>query len=96
MKIIIGIKYCGGCNPQVDRLKLVQEIKNLLPPEYAYSTDQSSPWDVGLLVCGCPAACADKPEFKNPARKWILVAGNSVDLISVPEGKIAECVLNKI
>ena len=96
MKIIIGIKYCGGCNPHMDRTKLVREIKKLLSPEYSFSTDQSSPWDVGLLICGCPAACADKPEFKNLARKWILVAGNSADRDSSPEEKIAEFVAGKI
>jgi hypothetical protein len=92
----IGIKYCGGCNPHIDRTKLVQEISKLLPPEYIFKTKQSSRWDIGIMVCGCPTACADKPEFKNLARNWIVVAGNSVDLHKAPEEKLAAIIVNKI
>ena len=96
MKIVIGIKYCGGCNPHINRTKLVQDIKKLLPPDSMVTTQCPSPWDVGILICGCPTACADKPEFKTLARKWILVAGNSVDLENLPEAKIAEFIFSKI
>jgi hypothetical protein len=94
---LIGIKYCGGCNPHIDRKKLVQEIKKLLPPEFIFAKETSSkPWDIGILVCGCLTACADKPDFKNLARKWIVVAGNSVDLNNAPEEKLAAIVASKI
>jgi hypothetical protein len=96
MKIVIGIKYCGGCNPHIDRTKLVQEIKKLLPPEYIFKTKQSSPWDIGIMVCGCPTACADKLEYKNLARNWIVVAGNSIDLHNTPEEKLADIITGRI
>jgi hypothetical protein len=97
MQIVIGIKYCGGCNPHIDRKKLVQEIEKLLPPEFVFTKKSSSKsWDLGILVCGCPTACADKPEFKNLARKWIVVAGNSVDLHKAPEKELADIIANKI
>ncbi len=93
----IGIKYCGGCNPVIDRAKLIQEIKKLLPREFFLATDKTSaPWDTGILVCGCLTACADKPDYKNLARKWIIVAGNSVECHSTPEKELAEIVLSKI
>ncbi|MCX5849299.1 MAG: hypothetical protein NTW65_07600 [Deltaproteobacteria bacterium] len=94
---LIGIKYCGGCNPNIDRAKLVQEIKKLLQPEYLFTKNQSShPWDLGILVCGCLNACAEKPEFINLARQWIIVAGSCVDLNNVPEKKLADIVTRKI
>ena len=97
MQIGIGIKYCGGCNPHIDRAKLALEIEKLLPPEYSLTTDQTfNPWDICILICGCPTACADKPEFKNLARKWIIVAGNSVDLNDAPEEKLADIVARKM
>jgi hypothetical protein len=97
MQIVIGIKYCGGCNPHIDRKKLVQKISKLLPQEYIFTTHHSSnPWDLGILVCGCLTACADKPDFKNLARKWITVAGNSIDYNKAPEKELAAIVASKI
>jgi 4-hydroxybutyrate CoA-transferase len=93
---LIGVKYCGGCNPLIDRAKLVGEIGKSMPPEYNLTTDRSSnPWDIGIMVCGCLTACANKPEIRNLARKWIIVAGNSVDLENIPEEKMADVIVRK-
>lgn len=95
--MLIGIKYCGGCNPLIDRTKLVGEIGKALPPEYRLTTESSSnPWDIGIMVCGCSTACAEKPEIRNLARKWIILAGNSVDLENIPEEKMADVIVRKI
>ena len=94
---LIGIKYCGGCNPHIDRAKLALEIEKLLPLEYSLTTDQTvNPWDIGILICGCPTACVDKTEFINLAHKWIIVAGSSVDLDNAPEEKLADIVARKM
>jgi hypothetical protein len=93
---IIGLKYCGGCNPHIDRKKLVQEIERLLPPNFIFKNKTSAPWDLGIMVCGCLTACADKPEFKNLARKWIVIAGESIDLDNMPEEKLVAIVVQKL
>ena len=93
---LMGVKYCGGCNPHIDRAKLVCEIGKSLPPEYSLTMDRSSnPWDIGIIICGCPTACADKPDIRNLARKWIVVAGSSIDLDNAPEEKLADIVIQK-
>jgi hypothetical protein len=38
----------------------------------------------------------EKPEIRNLARQWILVAGKSVDLKNAPEEKLADIVARKI
>ncbi len=97
MQIIIGIKFCGGCNPVIDRAKLVQEINRQLSVEFILANNQNNDqWNIGILVCGCLTACADKPDFKNLARKWIVVAGHSVDLENAPEEKLAAIVTGKL
>jgi len=94
---LIGIKYCGGCNPLIDRARLVEEINKLLPSEFALAADESTnQCDLGILVCGCLTACADTPDFKNLARHWIVVAGNSVDHNAIPEAELAGIVVSKI
>lgn len=94
---IIGVKYCGGCNPQIDRPGLAEEIKKRLPPEFRLSTDRPAhPWEKAILVCGCPIACADRPEVRGLAREWIRVGGATIDLESVPAEKMAEIIVRKI
>jgi 3-hydroxyacyl-[acyl-carrier-protein] dehydratase len=94
---LIGIKYCGGCDPIIDRKKLVQEIKRLLPPEFILADNKiNDQWDIGIVVCGCPTACANMPDVKDLACKWIIVAGNSVDLDDAPEEKLAAIVARKM
>jgi len=94
---LMGIKYCGGCNPVIDRTKLVQEIKKQLPSEFVFADYQThEQWDIGILICGCLTACADKPDSKNLARQWIIVAGHSVDLENAPEEKLVAIVTGKL
>jgi 3-hydroxyacyl-[acyl-carrier-protein] dehydratase len=93
----IGVKYCGGCNPTIDRIRLVREIAELLPPGYQLSTDgTSTPWNIVILVCGCLVGCADKPELRNLAGRRIIVAGCSVDLEIMQEEKMAAAIVRKI
>lgn len=93
----ILVKYCGGCNCQIDRSKLVGDIKTLLPAGNSLISDAGAgPADAGLLLCGCPSACAQKPELADLAPKWILVAGKTVNHQDVPEDCIALAVLEQI
>ena len=93
----IGVKYCGGCNPRIDRSKLVREIVRMMPPESRLVAESPlNPWDAGILVCGCPVACADRPEVRRMARRWIRVGGETVDLESVPEDGMARVIAGKL
>jgi hypothetical protein len=93
----IGIKYCGGCNPVIDRSRLVAEIGKLLPPDQIIVNDDSSrQWDIGLLVCGCPTACADSRKFRHLARQWFLIAGQTLNCNPVPEKELAYSIVQNI
>jgi hypothetical protein len=48
------------------------------------------------MICGCASACVDKPQIRNLARRWIIIAGKSVDLDEFTEEKIAEIAAGKI
>ena len=96
MKTFIGIKYCGGCNPHIDRTQLIEKIKKRLSPEYFFITEPIASCDIGIMICGCPTACANKPECRTFARKWILVAGSSVDLNNMPEEKLADVIADQL
>ena len=94
---VTGIKYCGGCNPHIDRAGLVREIEKLLPEGHSLATDKPpTPWETAILVCGCPIACADCPDVRGMAKHWIRVGGTTVDLESVPEDKMARVIIEKL
>jgi hypothetical protein len=94
---LIGLKYCGGCNPVIDRSDLVHKIEQLLPPGCKLVTEQTaSPWGKAILVCGCPTACADKPTLRCLAKQWIRVSGQTIDFEGVPEDQMAAIIARKI
>jgi hypothetical protein len=81
----IGVKYCGGCNPQIHRTELVDEVTRLLSKDCNLETGEpSGQWDAEILVCGCVVACSDRPEVRELARHWVLVSGSMVDFHPVP------------
>ena len=88
---LIGIKYCGGCNPLIDR-RIGARDRKIAPV-----TDMSStPWEIGILVCGCPIACADRPDVRGISKRWIRVGGSTVDLDSIQEDEMASVIVGKI
>ncbi len=95
MKIVV--KYCGGCNCQIDRSSVISKIKDLLRPDVQLTADTAgAPFASGILACGCPTACAWKPEAAALAEHWVILAGNTVDSRELPEGELAATVVQKI
>lgn len=96
----IVVKYCGGCNCQIDRSKIIREIESLLKTGRRLTTDSAGePFPAGVLICGCPTACARKPELGGLARSWVVIAGKTVNDCELSEEKIAATVaqiLNEI
>ena len=94
---LIGVKYCGGCNPQIDRAKVIRELVKKLPDEYQLTSSPSDTgWFAAVMVCGCEVACAYTSENRRLARRWILVSGTSVDLTKTPESEIDKVVADKL
>ncbi len=59
----IGLKYCGGCKPDYDRVALAEEIRARLGPSAVFVRPDSEAVDLILAVQGCPTACADLTPF---------------------------------
>jgi hypothetical protein len=93
----IGVKYCGGCNPRIERSRFVDELKKKLAGDLALAIGCSTEkWELGILVCGCSAACADRPETRSPALEWIVVSGPAVESEPFSENELATVVAMKI
>jgi hypothetical protein len=93
----IGLKFCGGCNPEINRKALAEAIQMRLPRPFRLTTEEGDePWETALLLCGCPTACADRPEIRGAARRWILISGKRVDDEDVSQEKMVERVMTKM
>lgn len=89
------IKYCGGCNPVINRKKLINQVVSQLKQYTALElTAQGA--DVGLIVGGCPVCCVNLDEIKIPSRNLVVVGGDLVDCIKVPPDQQADAVVQKI
>jgi len=93
----IVVKYCGGCNCQIDRSKIIKDIASSLGSGYQLITDISfKPFGAGILVCGCSSACARKKELDELTGHWTVIAGKAVDSRDLAEDRLASAVIEKI
>lgn len=59
----IAIKYCGGCNPDYDRVALARRIEERLNGRVEFVSPENEDIDLVLAVEGCKTACADLRAF---------------------------------
>lgn len=72
----IGVKFCGGCNPYIDRKKLHDRVKELLPPgKFTFEYFDFHNCQMFLVINGCGLNCAKFNQVSNV----ITVAGFQVN-----------------
>lgn len=85
----LRIKYCGGCNPIIDRKKLVDEVTNAIRATNPLEITKDEA-EVAMVVCGCPVACVDIETIESCVKKLVLVAGDNVNYRHVPRDQMAK------
>ena len=60
----IGLKYCGGCASQYDRVQAVASIKRHLAGRVEFVSYEDRDVEGVLVVAGCPTACVDLTLFE--------------------------------
>ncbi|MBW2004681.1 MAG: hypothetical protein JRI72_08715 [Deltaproteobacteria bacterium] len=96
----IGLRYCGGCNPQIDRSRVIRDLKKALSKmdlRVDFITDKERAVDIILLINGCMHACLEE-EYLSSGRnlQCISVKGEMVDSQYVEEDHILETLIKKI
>lgn len=87
MKLRVGIKYCGGCNPEYDRVAILDHIKQSLQDEIETVRPESEDVDLILSVNGCSTACADLKPFENlKIHKITSVEGSNTFIKKIKSG----------
>ena len=73
----VGLRYCGGCNPEIDRTGLIDYLKEGLEGRgiiVEFIADKEAATDLILLVNGCKHACLEQK---------YLTGGQTLPIISV-------------
>lgn len=63
-RLKVGLKYCGGCNPEYDRVTLVKQMERELQDVVEFVAPDTEGIDLILAVQGCRTACADLTSFR--------------------------------
>ena len=96
----IGIRYCGGCNPQIDRSGVIRVLKEALEKQgirASFSTDKFGSYDILLLMNGCIHACLEEAYLKEGhTTRFISVKGEMVDDTFIAEESIPDFLVKKI
>jgi hypothetical protein len=97
---LIGVRYCGGCNPRIDRSRIVRDVRAGLEKvglKVDFTTDKEQAVDVVLLINGCMHACLEG-EYSTPRhdQQLISVRGEMVDDHRIEEDHIPKFLVEKI
>lgn len=66
--MLVGVKFCGGCNPRYDRGKALEAIKKEIHEEAEFvMAEEGAEYDYLLVIGGCTNCCASYRQYK--ARK---------------------------
>jgi len=90
----VGINFCGGCNPRIDRGRIALDLQKALAImglDVVFNTPDA---DFVVFLSGCMSGCAYKYNPKDPP--YVTIAVNTVDGAEVPEERIVTEVLVKV
>ena len=59
----VGIKFCGGCNPNYDRVAALERIRSHLNPDVEFVRFDCKNAVCILFIKGCDTECIDLNRF---------------------------------
>ena len=75
--MIIGVKYCGGCNPRYNRREIVTRLKDDFPDLLIGTTKEKH--DFTLILAGCNVVCLKHDGHMGSKGKFVFRSENDYD-----------------
>jgi hypothetical protein len=99
LEVNIRLKYCGGCNPEIDRGLVVKKLEELMFFEnlhFKYISDNKET-DILLLVNGCAHACREEElKIQSCSPSLISIQGKRIGHETFSEDKIPKILFEMI
>jgi hypothetical protein len=92
-KLTIGYKFCGNCNPHIDTVQLLTELKKELTGEVTFVFWRDSVFDMLLIISGCLSDCAQRPDYAGPV---LVVAANTLNFQPVKKESLKVELIQRI
>ena len=98
--LTIRIKYCGGCNPEIDRRAVVKRLEELflsnnLKVGFYFNSNRNT--DLLILVNGCPHACLEEDNLNSATMTpCFSIQGAMIDYRPVTEEELPVILYEKI
>ena len=90
----IGINFCGGCNPRIDRGKIAAQVATILREREYQIYYNSLDVDFVIYLSGCMANCSLK--YKNSNQPCVVVAAETVDAMTRGKEKLVTEIVMKV
>lgn len=90
----ISIKFCGGCNPKIDRGRLAAKLGELFVAKGHAISYNRLDVDIVIFLSGCTANCAQR--YNGTDAAFVVVAGATVDSMAVEESQLAIEILSRV
>jgi len=82
----VAIKYCGGCNPDYNRVALVECIEERLNGKVEFVSAEDENIDPVLAVEGSKTACGDLSAFKDTKIRFITKIEDAEEFLCIEHG----------
>lgn len=94
MKGRVGIVFCGGCNPRIDRGKLASAVRDRLATLGHEVRYNSLDVDFTIYVSGCTANCAVK--YNSGHCPSVTVAAATLDAVAATEAELVHNIVMRV
>ena len=78
----LAVKFCGGCNPVIERGELLEKVREGLPVPQLVSWEEEP--DLVLIINGCPTACAERAEIQKDSKASLVIRPGDVSDVERP------------
>ena len=97
--VIVRVRFCGGCNPEIDRGEIVRQLIKILadkPVKWLFDAGPETTADLTLHVNGCAHACLDEETESTDTENVVSIQGRRLDRVAMAEKDLAEKVAQKL
>jgi hypothetical protein len=92
--MIASIRFCGGCNPRIDRRLIADQLAEYLRTAAIQVVYNKSEADVIICISGCTASCA--VQGMNKEQIGAVIAGPYVDGMATTEIDLSLTAIKKV